>query len=314
MPEDGACRAPTSSWPGTPGASRDQTELPLTAAELARLRGLGEPIDLDEVGRSTCRCPGCSTCTSRARPALHAATATFLGDRPGPDAVRHRGRRQRRGRQVHHRPPAARLLARWPDHPTVELVTTDGFLLPNAELARRGLLDRKGFPESYDRQGAAALRRVEWPRRRRGRRPVYSHLTSTTWCRASTWWSAGPTSFSSRGSTCCNRPARATTAASRSERLLRLLDLRGRGGGRRPAVVRRPIPALARTAFPDPASYFHRFAELDRDAAVSRAERLWGAINGPNLVQNILPTRGRATLVLHKVRDHSVRQIRLRKL
>ena len=71
---------------------------------------------------------------------------------------------------------------------------------------------------------------------------------------------------------------------------------------------------LRDTAFRDPASYFRRFADLDHDAAVSRAEQLWDTINGPNLEQNIMPTRGRATLVLHKDGAHSVRRIRLRKL
>ena len=71
---------------------------------------------------------------------------------------------------------------------------------------------------------------------------------------------------------------------------------------------------LRDTAFRDPASYFRRFADLDHDAAVSRAEHLWDTINGPNLEQNIMPTRGRATLVLHKDGDHSVRRVRLRKL
>ena len=143
--------------------------------------------------RSTCRCPGCSTSTSAPPTGLHRVTSDFLGERPsaapfvigvaGSVAV---------GKSTTAR-ILRELLARWPGTPRVELVTTDGFLYPNAELERRGLLQRKGFPESYDRR--ALLRFVAEVKSGAAEvsAPVYSHLTYDIVPGRARRWCAGPT-------------------------------------------------------------------------------------------------------------------------
>ena len=156
---------------------RDQTPLPLTAAELEAVRGLGDVVDLHEVRDVYLPLSRLLNLHTRAIGLLHQATKSFLGAFPertpyvigiaGSVAV---------GKSTTAR-LLRLLLARWPDHPDVALVTTDGFLLPNAELERRGLLDRKGFPESYDRR--ALLRFVASVKSGVAEisAPVYSHLT-----------------------------------------------------------------------------------------------------------------------------------------
>ncbi len=207
------------------------------------------------------------------------------------------------------------MLAHWPEHPSVALVTTDGFLHPNAELQRRGILHRKGFPESYDRK--ALLRFVIDIKSGKDEveAPIYSHLV----------YDVVPDE-----KVVVRHPDIVIV-----EGLNVLQPARGREDGRTglavsdffdfsvyvdaaEADIRRwyteRFLRLRETAFRDPASYFARYASLSRDEAVSEAGRLWDTINGPNLEQNIQPTRSRATLVLRKDRDHSVRYVRLRKL
>ena len=142
------------TWSGL----RERTPLPLTADEVEQLRGLGDEIDLDEVREMYLPISRLLNLYVGAVHGLRGALGTFLGDSPErPGAPGHRrsssGSRaaSRSGKSTTARLLRA-LLARWPEHPRVELVTTDGFLLPNAELERRGLMGRKGFPESYDRR------------------------------------------------------------------------------------------------------------------------------------------------------------------
>ncbi|WP_240759342.1 type I pantothenate kinase, partial [Phytoactinopolyspora endophytica] len=156
---------------------RDQTPLPLTAAELEELRGLGDEVDLDEVRDIYLPLSRLLNLRVRGTARLYEATTTFLGSfaerTPFVIGIA--------GSVAVGKSTIARLLrlllARWPDHPRVSLVTTDGFLLPNAELKRRGLLERKGFPESYDRR--ALLRFVASVKSGAPEvsAPVYSHLT-----------------------------------------------------------------------------------------------------------------------------------------
>ena len=207
------------------------------------------------------------------------------------------------------------LLAHWPEHPNVALVTTDGFLYPNAELQRRGLLNRKGFPESYDRK--ALLRFVIDIKsgKERVEAPVYSHLEYDV------------------------RPDERLVVEQPDIVLIEGLNVlqpaRVSPDGRVGLAVRdffdfsvyvdaatqdirhwytQRFLRLRETSFRDPASYFRRYAHLSEYEAVAQAEAIWDEINGPNLKGNIAPTRSRATLVLRKDRDHSVRYVRLRKL
>ena len=291
------------------------TPLPLTAEDVRRLRGLGDPIDLAEVDAVYRPLSRLLALYIEATRGLHSASSRFLGEQTartpyvigiaGSVAV---------GKSTTAR-VLRELLARWPETPRVELITTDGFLLPNAELERRGLMERKGFPESYDRRGLLRFLAEVKAGQSEVRAPVYSHLTYDIVPGADVVIRR-PDVLVVEGLNVL-QPAR-ITAAGRSSLAVNdffdfsiYVDARTRDA-RRWYVDR--FLSLRATAFADPDSYFHRYAALDDEAAVRRAEGVWDAINEPNLVANILPTRGRATLVLRKGPDHAVERVRLRKL
>jgi type I pantothenate kinase len=207
------------------------------------------------------------------------------------------------------------LLARWPDHPKVDLVTTDGFLFPNRVLEERGLMSRKGFPESYDLRRlvrfAAELKagvpQVE--------APVYSHLVYDI------------------------LPGEVQVVSQPDILILEGLNVL-QGGDRRPDDAERLFVSdffdfsiyvdaqerdvrqwfldrfrrLRETAFRDPKSFFRKYATLSEEEAMAFAGRVWDEINGRNLRENILPTRERADLILEKGLSHNVRQVRLKRL
>jgi type I pantothenate kinase len=294
---------------------RDQTPLPLTAMELEAVRGLGDEVDLDEVSDVYQPISRLLNLHVRATAALHHATETFLGAFPertpyvigiaGSVAV---------GKSTTAR-LLRLLLARWPDHPRVELVTTDGFLLPNAELEKRGLLQRKGFPESYDRRALLRFVAAVKSGSPRVSAPVYSHLAYDI-VPGEEIVLRRPDILLVEGLNVL-QPARPRTNGVSGLTVSDFFDFSVYVDAAQDDVRRWYVERFLRlreTAFRDPASYFRRYADLDHDAAVTRAQELWDTINGPNLEQNILPTRGRATLVLHKGPDHTVRRIRLRKL
>jgi type I pantothenate kinase len=202
-----------------------------------------------------------------------------------------------------------------PDTPRVALVTTDGFLFPNAELEKRGLLQRKGFPESYDRR--ALLRFVAEIKSGRAEvtAPVYSHLTYDI-VPGERIVVRQPDVLIVEGLNVLQAP--------------QVHPVRGSGlavsdffdfsvyvdawvDDVRKWYVERFL-RLRETAFSDPDSYFHRYAVLSDEEAVATANRIWREINGPTLVENILPTRSRASLVLSKGDNHEVRRVRLRKI
>jgi type I pantothenate kinase len=290
------------------------TPLPLTDADVARLRGLGDPIDLAEVDAVYRPLSRLLALYVEATAGLHAASSTFLGERAartpyvigvaGSVAV---------GKSTTAR-VLRELMARWPVTPQVELVTTDGFLLPNAELERRGLMDRKGFPESYDRRGLLRFLAAVKAGRAEVRAPVYSHLTYDI-VRDEQVVVRRPDVLIVEGLNVLQpaRPAVGESNLAVSDFFDFSIYVDARTTDVRQWYVDRFL-SLRRTAFADPASYFHRYASLTDAEAVVRAEGIWDAINAPNLEQNILPTRGRATLVLRKGADHSVERVRLRKL
>jgi type I pantothenate kinase len=197
----------------------------------------------------------------------------------------------------------------------VELVTTDGFLLPNAELERRDLLQRKGFPESYDRR--ALLRFVIDVKSgvEEVTAPVYSHLSYDVVPGAGVVIRR-PDVLIVEGLNVL-QPARPGVDGRQGVAVSDFFDFSiyvdARTEDVRGWYVQRFL-RLRETAFSKPESYFHRYASLSDDEAVRTAEQIWTTINERNLVENVLPTRARATLVLTKSADHAVRGIRLRKL
>lgn len=287
------------------------TRLPLQETEIVQLRGLGDPLDMREVEEVYLPLSRLLNLYVAGTKQLHRATSDFLGERAastpfvigvaGSVAV---------GKSTIAR-LLRELLSRWDDTPRVELVTTDGFLLPNAELQRRGLMERKGFPESYDRKALLRFVTAVKSGAPEVRAPFYSHLS----------YDIVPD---------------AEIVVRRPDVLIveGLNVLQPAGGGNRLAVSdlfdfsiyvdarQRDIARwyeerflkLQRGAFANPKSYFHRYAELTEDEARARAASIWTSINEPNLVQNIRPTRSRAKLVLRKDSEHAVSSVLLRKL
>nr|WP_246012704.1 type I pantothenate kinase [Myceligenerans xiligouense] len=291
------------------------TPLPLTDADVDRLRGLGDPIDLEEVDAVYRPLSRLLNLYVNAVTGLHGATAAFLHEQPprtpyvigvaGSVAV---------GKSTTAR-ILREMLARWPSTPRVELLTTDGFLYPNAELARRGLMERKGFPEAYDRRALIRfLSRIK-AGQDEVRAPRYSH-TIYDIVPGEEVVIRKPDVLIVEGLNVL-QPARpssvdeSTVAVSDYFDFSIYVDARTRNI--RQWYVERFLQ-LRRTAFQRPESYFRKYADLSDDEAVTRALSIWESINAPNLEQNILPTRGRATLVLTKGADHKVQRVRLRKL
>jgi len=287
------------------------TAHPLTEEELLRLRGLGDALDLREVAEVYVPLSRLLNLYAAGAKALHRSTREFLGqDEPPTPFVIGVAGSVAVGKSTTAR-LLRELLARWDDTPRVELVTTDGFLLPNAELERRGLMDRKGFPESYDRR--ALLRFVS--RVKSGveevRAPVYSHLVYDIVPDAEIVVRR-PDILIVEGLNVLQPPAPGAGLAVSD-----LFDFTVYVDARTADIERWYVERflrLQRGAFSDPRSYFHRYASLSEEDAVARARSIWAGINGPNLEQNIAPTRARASLVLRKASDHTVSNVLIRKV
>jgi type I pantothenate kinase len=291
------------------------SSLPLDEAELRRLASLGDRIDLDEV--ATVYLPlaellGLHVTASRR---LWATQSEFLGDTtakvPFVLAVA--------GSVAVGKSTTARvlqtLLAAMPGSPRVDLVTTDGFLLPNAVLESRGLMGRKGFPESYDRRALLRFLADVKSGREKVFAPVYDHRSYDI-VPGSRQEVDRPDILVLEGLNVL-QAGRGSDGTAPEVFLSDFFDFSVYVDAAEADIQRWYVErflALRRTAFQDSGAYFRRFADLSDDQARDTALGIWSAVNGPNLRDNIAPTRSRARLVLQKAADHSVRRVLLRKL
>ncbi|WP_322514954.1 type I pantothenate kinase [Rhodopseudomonas palustris] len=294
---------------------RQDTPMTLDAGEVSTLRSLHDRLDLSEVEEIYLPMSRLLSIHVGAMQHLYYAQRRFLGvvERKMPYIIGVAGS-VAVGKSTTARVLQA-LLARWSPRPKVDLITTDGFLHPNAVLERAGLMQKKGFPESYDLPALLAFLSDIKSGRRKVRAPIYSHLT----------YDIVPNKFA-----VVDRPDILIVEGVNVLQTGRL----PRDGKAVPVVsdffdfsvyidadepvlrdwyIRRFL-ALRDTAFHDPRSYFHRYAPLSDEEATATAIAIWERTNLANLEDNILPTRPRATLILKKGADHVVDSVALRRL
>jgi type I pantothenate kinase len=291
------------------GGLRASTPMSLTAGALDEVRGIGDPIQLSEVEDIYLPLSRLLRLYFEASAGLRETVGSFLGEeiRPAPFIIAVAGS-VAVGKSTVSR-VLRTLISQWPQHPRTELVTTDNFLYPTAELKRRGLAARKGFPESYDRR--ALLRFVQQVRAGVSEvtAPVYSHLAYDI-VPGQRQRVRRPDVLILEGINVL-QPAPAGVLA-----LADFFDFSVYVDAR-PDHIRQwylsRLHKLRETAFTDPRSPFHRLAKASDAEVHAFGSNIWATINEVNLVENIQPTRARASLVLYKGPDHSVTRVRLRR-
>jgi len=296
-------------------ALRAATPLPLTEPQLRGLVSVNERVSLDEVADIYLPLSRLLNLYVAATQNLHRATATFLGaETPRVPFVIGIAGSVAVGKSTTSRVLQA-LLSTWPSHPRVALITTDGFLLPQRVLEARGLMQRKGFPESYDVRRLVRFMADVKAGVPEVLAPVYSHLAYDI------------------------VPGEYQAVRQPDIVIVEGLNVLQTGSGR----AGRPMPmfvsdffdfsvyvdaqeadieqwyierfrTLRETVFQNPSSYFHRYAAFTPEQATETARTIWRTINLVNLHENVLPTRERAHLILEKGRDHAVRRVKLRKI
>lgn len=294
---------------------RADTPMTIVQKDLDALSGLIEELSIDEIEQIYLPMSRLLNLYVQASQELRAVSSTFLGHRDdkipfiigiaGSVAV---------GKSTTARVLRA-LLARWPDHPRVDLITTDGFLYPNAELERRGLMDRKGFPESFDTKRLLGFLGEVKSGRTDVEAPVYSHFhydivpdQKVVVSRPDILLVEGLNVF---------QPAHLPRGGKEIPYVSDFFDFSIYMDAPSSLIEQWYVTRflkLRATAFRDKGAYFHRYSELDDEQARKRALSIWREINLRNLEENIKPTRQRARLILRKGPNHSIESVALRKL
>jgi type I pantothenate kinase len=288
---------------------RAATPMTLREGDLADLRGINDRIDLDEVAAVYLPLGRLLNLYVSAVQDLQRVSSTFLGSiAPKVPYVIGVAGSVAVGKSTFARILQA-LLSRWPDHPQVDLITTDGFLHPNAVLAERGIMDRKGFPESYDTRALLAFLRAVKSGAEEVTAPVYDHVTYDIVDEVTTIRRPDIVIVEGLNVLQVNRDS--------NEFVSDYFDFSIYVDADEADIEKWYVErffALRESVFRNPDSYFANFASLTDAEAESTARGIWRAINGKNLAENIAPTRERASLILHKGPDHHVTQVQLRKL
>ncbi|MCE2736378.1 MAG: type I pantothenate kinase [Acidimicrobiaceae bacterium] len=289
---------------------RAATPLTIRERELEMLRGINDKIDLDEVAAVYLPLTRLINLYVSATQNLHKVSATFLGTMApkvpyvigiaGSVAV---------GKSTFARILQS-LLTRWPDHPRVDLITTDGFLFPNAVLDDRGIMNRKGFPESYDTKALLKFLRDLKSGTAEVTAPVYSHVVydivdgeNISVCQPDILILEGLNVLQ--------------VGSESNEFVSDYFDFSIYIDADEEHIEQWYIErfqTLRETVFRDPNSFFQNYAHLSDEEAVATARAIWREINGKNLVENIEPTKSRASLLVHKGADHRVTDVQLRRL
>ncbi len=288
------------------------TQLPLTEQELTNLKSLGDFLDMKEVEEVYLPVSHLLSLYANQTQKLHSAASNFLGEKTAktPFII------GIAGSVAVGKSTVARLLkelmSRWDGTPKVELVTTDGFLYPNAELERRGILDRKGFPESYDRKRLLKFVSDIKSGVERVTAPVYSHLSYDI-VEGEFEAVTTPDVLILEGLNVLQPPAIGQELAL-SDFFDFTIYIDANPKTIEDWYLSRFLQ-LWTSAFTNPRSYFHPLTkQLNQEQAIERAEGFWRNINLPNLRENIEPTRSRAKLVMQKGDEHRVQRVLLRKI
>lgn len=294
---------------------RADTPMTLKPSDLEELSGVIEELSVEEVEEIYLPLSRLLNLYVAASQKLHSVSSQFLGYRDvkvpfvvgvaGSVAV---------GKSTTARVLRA-LLARWPDHPRVDLLTTDGFLYPNAELVRLGLMDRKGFPESFDTPRLLSFLADIKSGVERVEAPVYSHFQYDILSGQKAVFEL-PDILIVEGLNVL-QPASNSHGGEPTPFVSDFIDFSIYLDADAAVIEQWYVSRFMRlrsTAFRDPGSYFHQYAGMVPEEAHRKALSLWRTINLRNLEENILPTRRRARLILHKSETHRVESVELRKL